>query len=313
MCLSGTGTRPTPGPCSRPNSLTVPACSDSNPPQTKVPRTVPAPRTPPAYNVKGLPGQLVFPISIQRTWGEKTNLICLFLGKKAHSQRNILRTPCNILSNNILAACTLSVGFFVPVTPDRECPFSLEVSFYVCIQILRLWCLFLPSFRTFSAALPVPFLRSLAWGKRFHTLLSEVSEAFTPAERPIEPSICSVNRLQDLYSRLSMNSWHLMPASALLKSTLSPPCSSSSDTTPFISYHFLLAENVLISGAPVFASMWVPSLTASFGNVGIPQRGYSMEMAVFTFHLSTTFPPEIGSLKPQPAICIFSLKLRKIM
>lgn len=138
--------------------------------------------------------------------------------------------------------CT-KVRTFLFVTPDRECHFSLEVSFYVCIQILRLRCLLLPSFRTFSADPPGRFLRSLAWGQRFlipfwDLLLREVSEAFTAAKGLIKPSIYPTNRLQDPCSHPSMSSWHLMPASASLKTTLLPPCSFSSNTVPFPWYHF---------------------------------------------------------------------------
>lgn len=49
--------------------------------------------------------------------------------------------PCNIYP--YLSGVYRQCKTFIFVTSDRECHFSLEVSFYVCIPILRLGHLFL--------------------------------------------------------------------------------------------------------------------------------------------------------------------------
>lgn len=51
MYLKGTGTRPTPEPCSPPSSRTAQASSNSDPPQIKLSPTTQVERTPRVYSL----------------------------------------------------------------------------------------------------------------------------------------------------------------------------------------------------------------------------------------------------------------------
>lgn len=97
----------------------------------------------------------------------ETQFTMSFLGEKHTSKKNILWMTRNIEQYRSGAYTQLKT--FVSVTSDGECPFGLEVRFYVCIPILRLWCLFLSSFRTFFYWPPGQFFGSFAWGKLFDT------------------------------------------------------------------------------------------------------------------------------------------------
>lgn len=120
--------------------------------------------------------------------------------KKAHLQKII--SERHVISTNILAGCTLNLRLLYSWLLT-ECHFGLEVSFYVCIPILSLRCLFLSSFRTFSVELPGRFLGCFAWSKVFNTILrtADLGEwGFHPKKRSIQAFI----HLQDLCSHLSM-------------------------------------------------------------------------------------------------------------
>lgn len=140
---------------------------------------------------------------------------------------------------------------FVFVTSDRECHSGVEVSFYICIQILRLSFLLLSSLRTFSTDLPGQLLGSLAWDGLFNTILRTANlerkvRIFALEKRLIKPVFILVNRLQDLHSQLSVNSLHLMPAFNTLEKYPFLSCSFSSYAMDFIWYHFLFSQNVPI-------------------------------------------------------------------
>lgn len=96
MCLRGTGTHPTPEPSSPPNSQTAQACSNSEPPRTKLPPPTQVGRTPRVYDTSEQTDRtLRISHLYQKDLRREKQFNMSFLGKST-LLKNILWMTCDI-------------------------------------------------------------------------------------------------------------------------------------------------------------------------------------------------------------------------